>query len=94
MSLIQTVRDLAALARIGLKEGEDEVLAQEIESILKYVSEVKEASGSEVTSGAGALRNIMRDDGPENPPGIYTEAVLAAVPQREGNYVKVKKILN
>ena len=93
MSLIETIRKLAALSRIGLKDGEDAKLATEIESILKYVSEIKEASGNEVVPQAGELRNVMREDGPATPTGTYTDILLEAVPQREGNYVKVKKIL-
>ncbi len=93
MSLIETIRKLASLSRIGLKEGEDEKLATEIESVLKYVSEIKEASGDELIPQAGALRNVMREDGTPTPSETYTDILLEAVPEREGNYVKVKKIL-
>lgn len=94
MSLLETVRKLAGLARIGLKKGEDENLTKDIESILAYVSEVQTVSGGEATPALGSLRNVMREDGPATPTGANTEKLLRAVPQREGNYVKVKKILN
>ncbi len=35
----------------------------------------------------------MREDGVGHDSGIHTEALLSAVPAREGNYLKVKKIL-
>ena len=94
MSLLETVKKLAILARIGLKEGEGEKLAQDIESILGYVSEVQSVQGSELQPSAGELRNVMREDGPATPPGTHTEKLLASLPHREGRYVKVKKILN
>lgn len=94
MSLLETVKKLAGLSRIGLKPGEDEELAKDIESILAYVSEVQSVTGNEVVSHAGPLRNVMREDGPAAPSGVNTEKLLASVPHREGQYVKVKKILN
>lgn len=94
MSLLETVKKLAGLARIGLKPGEDESLAKDIESILGYVSEIQTVTGSEVSTSVGALRNVMREDGPATPRGTNTEKLLAAVPVREGQYVKVKKIIN
>jgi Asp-tRNA(Asn)/Glu-tRNA(Gln) amidotransferase C subunit len=35
----------------------------------------------------------MREDVPENKTGEYTEAILQNAPAREGNWLKVKKIL-
>jgi aspartyl/glutamyl-tRNA(Asn/Gln) amidotransferase C subunit len=93
MSLVETVQKIAALSRIELKEGEDQKLAAEIESILKYVSDVQEASGDELMPQAGALRNVMREDDSPTESGTHTEVLLSAAPSREGQYVKVKKIL-
>lgn len=93
MSLQETIQKLAKLARIGLKEGEDQKLAKDIESILGYVSEIQTVSGDDVVATPGPLRNVMRDDGPATPSGINTEKLLASAPSREGQYIKVKKIL-
>ncbi len=35
----------------------------------------------------------MRDDADPHEAGLYTEDLLKAAPGRDGNYVKVKKIL-
>ena len=94
MSLLETVKKLAGLARIGLKPGEDEKMTKDIESILGYVSEIQDVTGNEAVSTVGPLRNVMREDGPATLTGVNTEKLLAAVPDREGQYVKVKKILN
>lgn len=37
--------------------------------------------------------NVMREDGEPHESGLYTEKLLSAAPQREGQYIKVKKIL-
>ena len=39
------------------------------------------------------LRNVMRPDVVEHLPGEYTESLLSNAPDREGDYLKVKKIL-
>jgi Asp-tRNA(Asn)/Glu-tRNA(Gln) amidotransferase C subunit len=39
------------------------------------------------------LRNVMREDEPTNHSGEYTEAILQNAPAREGDWLKVKKIL-
>ena len=47
----------------------------------------------EAEAEVGKLRNVMRED--ENPyeKGLYTEKLLEEAPEREENFVKVKKIL-
>lgn len=90
------VLKLATLSRIRISQGEAEKLSHEFEAILKYVGEVKEVSGAnslQLIADSFALKNIMREDGEGHEPGIHTEVLLAAAPAREGNYIKVKKIL-
>lgn len=90
----EDIEHLAKLSRIALKEGEADALAEKITSILGYVSEINEITGN--TAGekkVGAVSNVMREDGEPHEPGLYTEALLSAAPEREGQYVKVKKIL-
>ena len=86
---------MAKLARIEISDEEAESLSHEFEAILNYVGEVKKISGgSEVKSHKDfVLKNIMREDINPHESGIYTEAILNEAPAREGNYLKVKKIL-
>ena len=88
----EKVLALAKLARIEISEAEAQELSHEFEGILNYVGEVKS-----VTAAAGkpefALKNVMREDGEGHESGIYTEKILNEAPAREGNYLKVKKIL-
>lgn len=88
------IKHLATLARIELKEGEVEALTSDITEILGYVSEINKIAATEYERKVGPLHNVMRDDEPSHEPGVYTKALLEAAPQRDGKYVKVKKILD
>lgn len=89
------VKKMAALSRLEIDDGEAESLAQELVAILDYVKDVKNISansGSEVKPIL-PLRNVFRDDALPHETGIHTERLLKAAPAREGNYLKVKKIM-
>jgi aspartyl/glutamyl-tRNA(Asn/Gln) amidotransferase C subunit len=91
------VEKLAKLSRIDLTPEEALSLSQELGSVLDYVSEIKEAGlaarGDTQDKSAYALRNVMREDATPHESGIYTNEILEQVPEREGDYIKVKKIL-
>lgn len=92
----EKVLSLAKLSRISLKDSEAEGLSHEFEAILKYVGEVKElkkAGPSLINKEDYALRNVLREDTEGHASGAFTEALLNEAPAREGDYVKVKKIL-
>ncbi len=86
------IQNLANLARINISENEADSLTGEIDSILDYVSQVQKIS-SDLTANNIVLKNVMRDDVVTNTSGEFTESLLSLAPQREGNYLKVKKIL-
>ncbi len=86
------IEKLADLARMKVSEEEKEALAQSIESILGYVSQVTSVSETAVKP-LSSLRNVMREDIILNKEGEYTEALLTNAPARDGNYLEVKKIL-
>ena len=88
------IEHLAKLSRIALSDEEISALTKDITSILGYVSEIEEITGSEETKKeVGALYNVMREDDNPHEPGIYTEDLLNCAPERSGQYIKVKKIL-
>lgn len=89
----EEVKHLAELARIDVSDGELDHLTSEIDSIIGYVGQINAVSTGEIKKEAGILRNVMRDDEVLNEPGQYTEDILKNAPQREGNWLKVKKIL-
>ena len=89
--------NLAKLARIEMGAEEAEKLSNEFGAILNYVGEVKKVEeGNKVDKfdkEVYATRNVMREDGEPHESGLYTEQILKQAPAREGDYLKVKKIL-
>lgn len=94
----EEIKKLADLARIDLSDAEIAELAGEMDSILGYVKLVQQfhpdeaESKDEAKEGLGII-NVMRED--ENPTEseIYSKDLVAEFPNKEGNYLKVKKIL-
>jgi aspartyl/glutamyl-tRNA(Asn/Gln) amidotransferase C subunit len=91
----EDIQNLSELARIEVEEGEIERFRSSIENILGYISEVRTVSGEEVSNTLleGTLRNVFREDAEPHESGKYTEGVLVNAPDKEGGYLKVKKIL-
>lgn len=83
---------LAKLSRLSLTDEEKEKIALEFDSILGYVSEIEKVSVGERVLEAGALRNVMREDGEPHESGLYTEAILNDAPDTEDGYLKVKQV--
>lgn len=90
---IESVRKLAVLCRIKMSDTEMEELRKEMGAILGYVGEISDVATEKHTLEAGSVRNVMRDDGEPHTSGAYTDTIIAEVPDREGEYVKVKQIL-
>ncbi len=67
-------------------------MQSEISSILGYVEQINKADFG-TDADLPEHRNVWREDGEVNESGAYSEALLANAPAREGDYVKVKKIL-
>ena len=91
----EDVRKLAALCRIDLTDEEVVKLRGDMESILGYISEIKEvvALNGSAVGQADTHRNILREDGEPHESGTYTDVLLAATPECEDGHVKVKAIL-
>jgi aspartyl-tRNA(Asn)/glutamyl-tRNA(Gln) amidotransferase subunit C len=101
----EEIKKLASLARIRVSEEEVASLGGEIDAILGYIADINKVSLVEVSntaassgSSTGAARaNVFREDDdavfPATVPGTYTEKLLALSPDRDGSYVRVKKIL-
>lgn len=88
----EEVKNLASLARIEISEEDALKLTKEVDSILDYVGQIKDATGG-MEKLVPNLRNVMREDVVTNVPKEYTEKLLNNAPSREGDYLKVKKIL-
>ncbi len=89
---IKDIEKLASLARIDLKDEEKQKLQKDLESILGYVSELKDAPALTGQAKEAYLKNVMRSDDDHYNSGQFTEAILAEAPDKSGDYFKVKPI--
>lgn len=90
---IEEVRKLAALSRISLSPEEEVSMQSDISSILGYVDQINKADLKDGPAEILERKNVWREDGDAHETGAYTDTLLANAPSRDGNYVKVKKIL-
>lgn len=86
---------LANLARVEISNDEADKLSLEFGAILDYVGEIKKAGLSNKEYGVknDGVINVVREDVGAHESGIHTEDLLNEAPEREGSYLKVKKIL-
>lgn len=89
------ILNLSRLARIEISENEAEILATEFEDILGYVGEVSKATLEHTAHSTPILtiKNVVREDSNPHSAGLYKEDILNQAPSRQGDYIKVKKIL-
>lgn len=93
MITAEEVKKLASLARLELKAEEAEKLRGDLNRILDYVGQIKEVQSPEAKVETGEVINRLREDNNPRPPGEFKEKLLAAAPERSGDYFRVKKIL-
>ncbi len=88
----EEVKNLADLVRIQINDDDAQSLAKDMDSILSYVSDVEKLA-VDVDREIPKVRNVFREDEVTNAPGEYKESLLNNAPQRDGDYLVVKKIL-
>lgn len=93
MSLtIDEIKNLAKLARIDVADDELAGLAHEFDAILGYIDQIRELSVDTATRVPESMYGI-REDVVVCESGAQTDSLLANAPAREGDFVKVKKVL-
>ena len=94
MASAEDVKKLAALARISVSDEELPKFVKEFEAILAYVGQLEKLDVSgDVKDGTSALRNVFRADEHPTPAGTWTEKLVEAFPEHEGEYLVVKQII-
>jgi aspartyl-tRNA(Asn)/glutamyl-tRNA(Gln) amidotransferase subunit C len=88
------VRHIAHLARLGLTDEDVAKFAPQLSEILDYFERLKavDTTGVPPTAYPLDLHNILRDD-VEDPPAA-AEEILKNAPQREGEFFRVRAILD
>ena len=88
----EDIEKLSALARISLYEEEKDSLVSDIDSILAYVGQIQSVELDSKESRS-RVSNVFREDTNPHESEINTDAILKLSPHKEGNLIKVKKIL-
>jgi len=88
-----TVEYVAHLARIDLKPKELEKLSQQLQEILGFIDKLKRVDIKEIapTSHILPINNVLRDDKPAE--SLSSDKALENVPQRQGNFFSVPKVI-
>lgn len=89
----EEVEHLASLARIALTPEELERLPEELSSIVSYVSVVSEIAAADEGPTLTPRYNVFRPDEVTIEPDTHTEDLLREMPETDGRYMKVRKIL-
>ena len=89
------VEYVAKLARLELTDAEKEQYAGQLENILKYVDTLNEVDTANVspTNHALNLTNVWREDVCVPSMAETREQLLNNAPERDGDFFKVKKII-
>ena len=88
---IKDVENLAELARIELSIDEKTALFKDMEGILEYVNQIKEAEVEEIVP-EDYLKNVWREDLIEER-DFSKELIKEQFPDAQDDFLKVKKIL-
>jgi aspartyl-tRNA(Asn)/glutamyl-tRNA(Gln) amidotransferase subunit C len=91
---VKDVEKLAQLARIKIDDSEKKELTKEIDSILAYIDQIKKATvNMDYKPEIGAVHNVFREDIVVTTSPEDREALLKEAPDREGDFIAVKKII-
>jgi aspartyl-tRNA(Asn)/glutamyl-tRNA(Gln) amidotransferase subunit C len=87
------VLHIAALAKIGVTDADVEKMREQLSNILENFEALQKLDTQNVapTAQSIALHNVIMPD--EILPSLSSEEVLANAPQREGDFFKVKIVL-
>jgi aspartyl-tRNA(Asn)/glutamyl-tRNA(Gln) amidotransferase subunit C len=89
----EEVMHIAALARMGLSEAEIEKAREQLSNILENFEVLKEIDTTNVPPTAQSIHlvNVMREDVSRE--SLTAEQVLANAPDREGEFIKLRPVL-
>ena len=89
----QEVEHVAKLARLELSGQEQENLTDQLSNILTYVEKLNklDTKGVEPTAHVLDIKNVMRDDTPEE--SLTQERALANAPEKAAGHYRVPIII-
>jgi len=89
----EEVLHIARLARLGLTESEVDKLREQLSNILENFEVLQQADTTNIppTAQSIPLQNVMKTD--EVSDSLSQEQVLTNAPRKEGNYFRVRAVL-
>lgn len=89
----EEVLHIAALCKLGVTDTDVENFREQLSNILENFTALQklDTTGVAPTAQSVALQNVIKND--EIKPSLSQEDVLANAPQREGDFFKVKIVL-
>ena len=89
----EEVLHIALLARVGLTEAEVDRLSEQLSNILENFEILKQVDTSDIppTAQSISLQNVVSDD--VIAPSLPLNDVLANAPQKDGDFFKVRAVL-
>ena len=89
----EEVLHIALLARLGLTEAELHRLREQLSDILENFEILQQVDTGDIppTAQSITLQNVVSED--EVTPSLPQNQVLANAPQKEGNFFKVRAVL-
>jgi len=87
------VRHLALLCRVAMSDEDVEVMREQMSNILSNISILNQVGteGVEPTGHSVDLVSVMRED--EVAASAERDAILANAPEREGDFIRVRAVL-
>ena len=89
----EEVLHIARLARLGLTEAEIDRLREQLSDILENfeILQQVDTTGIPPTAQSIALQSVVRDD--EVAPSLPSDEILANAPRKEGDFFRVRAVL-
>ena len=89
----EDVLHIALLARLGLTEFEVDRFREQLSDILENFEILQQVDTTDVppTAQSIALQNVVKDD--EAAPSLAPDEVLANAPQKDGDFFRVRAVL-
>ncbi len=89
----EEVLHIARLARLGLAETDIDRLSEQLSNILENFEVLQKVDTTDVppTAQSIALQSVMRDD--EVAPSLPSGEILANAPRKEGEFFRVRAVL-
>lgn len=89
------IKNIAALARVGIEEGDIEKYQKDLSAVLDYFRQLEKLDTSDVEpiNHITGMHNVLREDRDDDFGEIGKKSILKNAPETKGGSIKVKSVL-